>query len=66
MWKFAVHEFYNVKYTFANDIAIIIIHDKFVFGPQVQKATLVDTDIWMNEGEVFVASGWGETKVNNT
>lgn len=51
---------------FANDIAIIIIHDKFVFGPQVQKATLVDTDIWMNEGEVFVASGWGETKVNNT
>ncbi|XP_045760298.1 trypsin epsilon-like isoform X2 [Maniola jurtina] len=62
VWNFAIHEHYNLKYFFANDIAIIIIHDTFVFGPQVQKATLVDSDEWMNEKEVFFAAGWGETK----
>ncbi|XP_039763691.1 trypsin epsilon-like [Pararge aegeria] len=62
VWSFAVHEDYNVKYVFANDIAIIMIHDKFMFSPQVQKATLVDTDVWMKEKEDFIATGWGETK----
>lgn len=48
---------------FSNDIAILIIHDYFNFGTQVQKVTIIDTDIWMKLNNTFVAIGWGENKV---
>lgn len=49
---------------FSNDIAILIIHDYFNFGTQVQKVTIIDISvIWMKLNNTFVAIGWGENKV---
>ncbi|KAM3964808.1 trypsin epsilon-like [Aphomia sociella] len=66
IWDFIVHESYNHPIAFSNDAAIIIIHDHFILGPYVQKAVLIDNDVWMNEKETaFIATGWGEAKSNN-
>lgn len=63
VWDFEIHQLYNQPVTFANDIAILMIHDEFQFGPLVQKAKLSNTDAWMKESTVVVVTGWGETQV---
>ncbi|XP_031763803.2 trypsin epsilon-like isoform X1 [Galleria mellonella] len=66
IWDFIVHEHYNETTVFSNDVAVIIIHDKFVLGPYVQKAILIDNDVWMNENETsFIGTGWGKLEKNN-
>lgn len=63
MWDLEIHENYGNPRIFANDIAIVLVHDEFEFGPWVQKAILVDTSVWMKENLTFIVTGWGETKV---
>nr|XP_026487135.1 trypsin delta-like [Vanessa tameamea] len=62
VWDFMIHEKYGENRVFANDIAVLIIHDEFNFGPEVQKIFIINTDVWMNVNETFVATGWGEYK----
>lgn len=63
MWDYEVHERYNIPDMFANDIAIVMIHDHFIYGKLVKKAKLINTDVWMKENTEIIAAGWGETKV---
>lgn len=58
-----MHERYNKDQAFANDIAIILIHDSFIYSRNVQRAFIVNTDIWMNESETLTVTGWGSHKV---
>ncbi|XP_045536123.1 trypsin delta-like [Papilio machaon] len=62
VWDFKVHEYYNTSAMFSNDIALILVHYEFQFDENVKRAVLCDTDTWMNENEVFEATGWGEIK----
>ncbi|XP_060810380.1 plasma kallikrein [Amyelois transitella] len=63
VWHFMIHEQYGVGDTFANDIAVIIIHDQFKYGARVQKAILVHHNNWMSENETnFIVAGWGDTE----
>ncbi|CAH0726050.1 unnamed protein product, partial [Brenthis ino] len=62
VWDFEIHQSYGNPSLFANDIAIVLIHDEFEFGPWVQKAILVNTNVWMKENLTFIVTGWGETQ----
>lgn len=60
VWDFALHENYNDNVAFANDVALIIIHDSFKFGTKVQRAILTNNVEWMDEKEKhFIVTGWG-------
>ncbi|CAK1602872.1 unnamed protein product [Parnassius mnemosyne] len=62
VWDYKIHEHYNETIVFSNDIAIILIHDQFKFDSTVKRAVLCDNDNWMNEKELFDATGWGDIK----
>ncbi|CAH2067214.1 unnamed protein product, partial [Iphiclides podalirius] len=62
VWEFKIHERYNDTIVFSNDIAIIMIHDQFNFNDTTKRGILCDNDQWMNEKEIFEATGWGEVK----
>ncbi|XP_053604433.1 trypsin-5-like [Plodia interpunctella] len=63
IWDFKIHEGYGVGSTFANDVAVLIIHGQFTYGPKVKKAILVHHPHWMTENETtFIVTGWGETE----
>lgn len=64
VWDHVIHELYNKPKKYANDIALIIIHDTFVFGPKAQRVVLSKSVRWMSENETgFVATGWGLSEV---
>ncbi|XP_059046213.1 trypsin epsilon-like [Achroia grisella] len=66
IWDFILHEHYNETIIFSNDVAVLIIHDNFVLGPYVQKAVLIENDLWMHENETnFIATGWGVAEKND-
>ncbi|OWR49768.1 Transmembrane protease serine 11E [Danaus plexippus plexippus] len=62
IWDFRIHEDYGMESVFDNDIAVIIIHNEFVFGKQVRNIKIINNQHWEKENETFTVTGWGETK----
>ncbi|XP_028157529.1 serine protease 52-like [Ostrinia furnacalis] len=60
VWDFVIHEKYDDPIKYANDMAMIIIHDVFNLTETVQMAVLTNSIAWMNETKAkFIATGWG-------
>ncbi|CAG9098230.1 unnamed protein product [Plutella xylostella] len=63
VWEFTIHEDYNKESVFSNDIAVVMISGEFQFGPNVQRAVLMDHNKLRNKKNFRVA-GYGKTKYN--
>lgn len=61
---FVVHEDYNKRIPFSNDIAILFVKKPIQFSKRAKKAILVDNNRWMSPKEKkFVVTGRGLTQV---
>ncbi|KAJ8729250.1 hypothetical protein PYW08_000831 [Mythimna loreyi] len=62
---FVVHENYNRKIPFENDIGILFVKEQIKFSNVAKKGILVDHDKWMNPKEKrFIVTGWGMLEYN--
>uniref|UniRef100_A0A2H1W4S0 SFRICE_018771 n=1 Tax=Spodoptera frugiperda TaxID=7108 RepID=A0A2H1W4S0_SPOFR len=64
---FVVHEDYNKRIPFSNDIAILFVKKPIQFSKRAKKAILVDNNRWMSPKEKkFVVTGRGLTQFNGS
>ncbi|CAH0700410.1 unnamed protein product [Spodoptera exigua] len=60
---FLVHENYNKRIPFENDIAILFVEHPIQFSKVVKKAILVNHNRWMSASQTkFSVTGWGWQK----